>query len=310
MLDLFCGGGGLALGFARAGFNVTGVDKSDVAGETFKLNDIGDFVAADLSNEMIDGYYDVITGGPPCKPWSTVNTVRRGTKHPDHVLLARFFDHIEANRPRAFLMENVPALRNAPILEKQLKRMLGIGYSVESQTIRYSDFGAPTMRRRLFVFGSRDENAGIFFRSLLHYRSPPSTVRDAIWYLRDKGKGEAPDHEWPDLRTIEKYAEYYSTGKYGWYILKWNRPSPSFGNIEKTYILHPDSFNGGQTRVISVREAWSIMGFERNFRMPKSRGMFVRYQMAVDSVSPCFSAVAAKIVKRILDGGVHDTGSA
>ena len=310
VLDLFSGGGGLALGFARAGFSVTGVDKSEVAGKTFKLNGIGDFILADLSEQTVDGFSDVIIGGPPCKLWSTVNIVRRGVKHPDHVLLSRFFEHIRVNRPRAFLMENVPALRKDPALELELKKMREMGYSVESRTVRYSDFGAATMRRRLIVFGSREMNATVFFESLLNFKQRPSTVRDAIWYLRKKGRGEVADHEWPEFRTIRKYMKNYESGKYGWYILKWDSPSPSFGNIMKTYILHPDSLNGGEMRVISVREAWSIMGFDMSFRLPEDAGLSAKYQMAADSVSPYFSYAAARVIKQMVDGDYGDAGSA
>jgi site-specific DNA-cytosine methylase len=68
----------------------------------------------------------------------------------------------------------------------------------------------------------------------------------------------------------------------------------------KTYILHPDSFNGGTDRVISVREAWLIMGFSRSFQLPEKSSMWIRYQMAVDSVSPYFSRVAGRILKNLL----------
>jgi hypothetical protein len=70
----------------------------------------------------------------------------------------------------------------------------------------------------------------------------------------------------------------------------------------KTYILHPDSFNGGITRVISVREAYRILGFKKGFKLPKDRGLGIKYQMAADSVSPYFSYYAGKIAKKILIG--------
>ena len=55
MLDLFCGAGGLAMGFRKAGFHVTGADISAAAGETFRLNAGGEFIRADLSRELISG---------------------------------------------------------------------------------------------------------------------------------------------------------------------------------------------------------------------------------------------------------------
>jgi DNA (cytosine-5)-methyltransferase 1 len=303
VLDLFCGAGGLSLGFKKAGFHVTGVDKSEVAGKTFKLNQIGDFQNVDLSKEMVQGDFDIVLGGPPCKPWATVNTVRRSSKHPDYKLLATFFEHVELLKPRAFMMENVPALGSRPIFTKMLAKMEQTGYSVRACNIRYSDFGAPTIRRRLIVFGLRKEtklSAELFFDKLLGRQSKPKTVRWAIWYLRSKDRSAACDHVWPELKTIERYIPYYRTNKYGWYILKWDEPSPSFGNLIKTYILHPDSFNGGLTRIISVREAWRIMGFGKTFRLPKDCGIVVKYQMAADSVSPQFSRAAAAVTKMIL----------
>jgi DNA (cytosine-5)-methyltransferase 1 len=302
-LDLFCGAGGLSLGFKKAGFHVTGVDKSEAAKKIFELNQIGDFENVDLSKEMVEGDFDIVLGGPPCKPWATVNTVRRDSKHPDYKLLATFFEHVELLKPRAFMMENVPALGSRPIFKKMLAKMEQIGYSVKAGNIRYSEFGAPTIRRRLIVFGLRKgtkANAEIFFERLMQRRSKPRTVRWAIWYLRDKDRSEVCDHVWPELKTIERYLPYYRTSKFGWYILKWDEPSPSFGNVNKTYILHPDSFNGGLTRVISVREAWRIMGFSKTFRLPKDCGTVAKYQMAADSVSPQFSRAAATVAKMIL----------
>jgi DNA (cytosine-5)-methyltransferase 1 len=305
-LDLFCGAGGLALGFKKAGFRVTGVDKSEAAGETFIMNKIGNFIRADLSHELVEGDYDIIIGGPPCRPWANINTVLRSSRHPDYDLLSKFFQHIEHCKPEAFLMENVPALASKLIFKRKMERMHELGYSVAYQSIRYCDFGAATIRRRLIVFGFNRGNAELFFNNLLLRRRKPRAVKDVIWYLRDKDRGEVPDHEWPELKTIGKYTKYYRYGKYGWYVLRWDEPAPSFGNIEKTYILHPDSFNGGDIRVISIRESMRIMGFNKGFCLPKNTGMGVRYQMAVDSVSPYFSRAAANIVWKILKGEISN----
>ena len=67
----------------------------------------------------------------------------------------------------------------------------------------------------------------------------------------------------------------------------------------KTYILHPNSFNGGDTRVISVREALLLMGFPKSYHFPKGQGLCARYQMVADSVSPSFSTIAAEILKEL-----------
>jgi DNA (cytosine-5)-methyltransferase 1 len=297
VLDLFCGAGGLAQGFKAAGFDVTGVDVSENAGKTFELNQCGRFQKADLSKACLMGTYDVVVGGPPCKPWSAVNTTKRGKAHSDYILLSKFFEHIELLSPKAFLLENVPLVAAEPLLKGHVARLKKRGYSICGKVIRYSDFGASTKRHRYVLFGAKVGKSETFFCELSAHFSPPRTVKDAIWNLRKKEKNEVADHVWPELRTIGKYIDNYKSHKFGWYILNWDEPAPSFGNVMKTYILHPDAFNGGSTRVVSVKEASLIMGFDSRFRFPKEIGLGMRYQMVVDSVSPVFSRVAARIIR-------------
>lgn len=305
MLDIFCGAGGLAQGFKKIGFQITGVDISESAGKTFQLNNKSPFIQADLSKELMKGNYDIIIGGPPCKPWSSVNVTRRGKSHRDYDLLSRYFLHIEYHLPKVFLLENVPPLAKDDDFLKHIKELYKHGYSVKSKVIAYSDYGASTSRHRLIVFGTKGGDAGEFFDKLTQHRQPSRTVKDAIWKLRNTKKYEEKDHVWPELKTIHKYREYYETGKFGWYVLNWNRPAPSFGNVMKTYILHPDAFNGRSARVISVREALLIMGFDWDFDFPQGLGLGTKYQLIVDAVSPVFSLAAAKVIKGIF----HKEGS-
>jgi DNA (cytosine-5)-methyltransferase 1 len=280
---------------------VTGVDISESVGKTFQSNSRGRFVKADLSKVLVGrNGYDIVIGGPPCKPWSAVNTTRRGSVHRDYNLLSRFFLHIEYHRPMIFVLENVPLLANDITLTTHVKKLVKKGFSVEGRIVKYSDYGASTSRHRFILFGTRKGNAATFFQEVEGLKRPPKTVRDAIWELRDKEKGEVPDHVWPELKTINKYLGHYESGKFGWYILKWDEPAPSFGNIMKTYILHPDAFSCRTKRVISVKEASLIMGFERRFRFPEEFGLGSRYQMIVDAVSPVFSYAAARAIREIV----------
>jgi DNA (cytosine-5)-methyltransferase 1 len=300
VLDLCCGAGGLSRGFEKAGFNVSGVDISEKAVDTYNLNNKGKSIKADLLKELIETNADLIIGGPSCRPWSAVNLTRRGTKHKDYRLMTRFFRHIEMNKPLIFMMENVPLVANDRMLLRNIKGLQNKGYSIIGKRIKYSDFGASTKRRRLVLFGIQSANANIFFDKLSKLTRPPTPIQDIMWYLREKGKGEVADHIWPDLKTIEKYRHYYETGKYGWYILKWKEPAPSFGNVMKTYTLHPDSFDSAPARVISVKESLLIMGYDSSFRFPDHIGMGARYQMTVDSVNPLFSYLAARVIKEII----------
>jgi DNA (cytosine-5)-methyltransferase 1 len=156
----------------------------------------------------------------------------------------------------------------------------------------------------MMLFGTRVGEPSEFFEDLeTHHRREPATVKKAIWDLRHAESGTVPDHEWPHLNTIDKYKERYRTGQYGWYRLRWGSPAPSFGNVMKTYTLHPSSWKGNpprDARVISIREALSLMGFPEGYSFPPGMGMGLRYQMVVDSVSPVFSKAAAEVIASLL----------
>ena len=81
VIDLFCGCGGLSLGFENAGFNVLlGIDNDKKALETFELHHhgaktiCGDITEINYSNHIKpiigDNPIDVIIGGPPCQGMS------------------------------------------------------------------------------------------------------------------------------------------------------------------------------------------------------------------------------------------------
>lgn len=304
MLDLFAGIGGMSIGFSDEGYRVVGVDVEGVSEQVYRLNEIGEHVLKDLRHESEVRDVAVIVGGPPCRPWSSVNLQRRGEAHEDHGLLNRFFEHVSEVRPRAFLMENVPPLMNDPDFLRGRGEMEAAGYSVESRVLRYSDFGAATSRRRLFTFGIRDPltwSARDFFDRLEGEKRPAQTVEDAIGWLRGMDRDEVPDHDWSQLKTIGKYKERYESGRFGWKRLTWEQPAPSFGSIAKTYILHPDSEEPGtDPRVLSVREVLSIMGFDREFRFAEGTARHRRYRMVANAVSPIMSAACARVIRQLV----------
>lgn len=293
--------GGLSYGFAQNGFEVIGVDISEKAGLAYVSNGIGDFVRMDLMRPGLRGQYEVVMGGPPCEPWSCLNLTRRGENHPRYKCLTAFFGQIRKSRPLVFIMENVPAVKNDPSFLRNLKTIRR-HYDTVTEDIRYSDYGAAFGRRRFFTVGVRS-NIGATASTILDLveKEEASTVREVIGDLRNVERDSTIDHIWPAAKTIHKYLDYYKTGKYGWYILEWDEPSPSFGNITKTYILHPDSFNNGnEARPISVREALRIVGFPDRYEFPNSLGMSLKYDMIADAVSPRFSLKLAAVVKELL----------
>jgi DNA (cytosine-5)-methyltransferase 1 len=129
IVDLFCGAGGMSLGFESAGFSpVLGVDLDQWACQTFAANVPAKTVVQDLQ-AITDfraffaeqGIHHVtgIIGGPPCQGFSRVGRDRirhrdrlQGYKEPRKDLRNRLYQQflaaVAALRPLFFVMENVP----------------------------------------------------------------------------------------------------------------------------------------------------------------------------------------------------------
>jgi len=117
LLDLFCGAGGAAMGYHRAGFDVVGVDIKPQPHYPFE------FHQADALTFPLDGF-DAIHASPPCQAYSTM-TKRwaRSDEHPD--LIGPVREHLEAIEA-PFVIENVVGapLYNATML---CGSMFGLG---------------------------------------------------------------------------------------------------------------------------------------------------------------------------------------
>jgi DNA (cytosine-5)-methyltransferase 1 len=167
VLDLYCGMGGLSLGFALAlGARITGLDIDKWAVETYNLN-LGRFGCRAMVQDVLEwepeGEFDLVIGGSPCQPFSIANTKRRGEDHPLFPTFPRFFDVVLELKPKAFLMENVKGLITktfARYLVQQLSRLQD--YCVKYAVLNAVNYGVPQKRERLFVVGIR-KDLGVSF---------------------------------------------------------------------------------------------------------------------------------------------------
>jgi DNA (cytosine-5)-methyltransferase 1 len=294
VLDLFCGMGGLSIGFKEAGFSVEGIDFDQRCVDTYLAN-VGQATKLNLSTELPRSQPAILLAGPPCRPWSRLNVTTQRGRHRDHGLIDAVRRGLAQYKPRFFIMENVPLLAKDAIFGQLRRSAKRLGYATEARVLSYADFGAATLRRRLFLFGAKRSVLDSFLQALTAMQTPSSSVEVAIRRYIHLEAQEVPDHEWGLYETLEKYAPKYESGKYGWFRLEWDQPAPSFGSIYKTYTLHPD-WQNGHHRVLSVREAMAIMGFEDTFVFPQQIARTHKYRMVADSVSPTFSKLCAKAI--------------
>jgi DNA (cytosine-5)-methyltransferase 1 len=180
-LSIFSGGGGLDLGFERAGFaHVASFDTLEAAGQTLRANrpdwnvhsqEDGDVRGVDW--RQYRGELAVLHGGPPCQPFSVAGR-QRG--HEDaRNMLPEFLRAVRDSRPLAFVCENVPALAGpkfAPYLHKHFLGPLSRDYYVTSLRLSAHDFGVPQLRHRVFFVGFRWARASRRFQ-------PPEATHSA-----------------------------------------------------------------------------------------------------------------------------------
>ena len=125
LLDLFCGAGGSAVGYHRAGFEVVGVDINPQPRFPFE------FHQANALEYPLNGF-DVIHASPPCQAYSKCTGLNYRDKHPRLISIIR--DRLKMSGV-TFVIENVEGARK--FLEQPIM-LCG------------SMFGLPIRRHRYF----------------------------------------------------------------------------------------------------------------------------------------------------------------
>lgn len=126
LCDLFCGAGGAAVGYHRAGFDVVGVDINPQPNYPFE------FHQADAMAFPLDGF-DAIHASPPCQDHSALKSL--SASHGTGWMLAETLERLEASGI-PYVVENVPGSEGS--MGGQWTMLCG------------SSFGLKVRRHRLF----------------------------------------------------------------------------------------------------------------------------------------------------------------
>ena len=166
LVELFAGGGGLALGMEQAGFESVLLNEMDKhACNTLKHNRPdwnviqGDISGIDFTT--INEDVDVLTGGFPCQAFSYAGK-SLGFEDTRGTLFYQMARAIKETKPKVFMAENVKALLthdNGRTLETIKKVIEEIGYTliVEPKVIKAIFYKVPQKRERLILVGIRND---------------------------------------------------------------------------------------------------------------------------------------------------------
>src|ERR1700685_1926713 len=169
-VDLFCGAGGMSLGFRAAGFDVAAAfdnnprcvaaHSANFPGCTSVLEDLSSASGKRLRSLAKIGrkHIDVVFGGPPCGGFSVAG--QRDATDPRNKLLVHFGEIIAELKPSYFVVENVRGLvigDATKVLDRFRKVVENAGYAVAwpINVLNAADYGVPQKRERVIILGAQ-----------------------------------------------------------------------------------------------------------------------------------------------------------
>ena len=198
-VEIFAGAGGLGLGLSLAGFEPEAVIEWDKwACDTIRENKscgyplvkdwrIFEEDARLFDYSSIDSEVDLISGGPPCQPFSLGGKHKAFKDGRDMFPIA--VDAVRRLAPRAFIFENVKGITRASFAnyfqyiilqlaypeivrnenedwlnhlsrlecQKTSGKVNGLTYNVVARLLNAADYGVPQHRERVFIVGFRND---------------------------------------------------------------------------------------------------------------------------------------------------------
>lgn len=297
-IDLFAGIGGFRMALQNSGGTCVFSSEWDESAKQTYFENYGEVPFGDITkiNPKSIPNFEVLTGGFPCQPFSSIGK-REGFKHKTQGTLFFYIaEIIKEKQPKAFILENVTGLLThdegrtyetiMDVLQNELK------YKVFPKVLNSADFGVPQERKRLYFVGFRgdidsskyqipkgfEKKVGIGQFVEKDARGPciSEHLQKSYIYKKDDGHPQIIDEN-SDFPVKTLCASYHKIQR-----------------ITGTFV------RGGDTglRLLTENECKAIMGYPKEFKIPVSRTQM--YHQFGNSVAvPVVQKLAESIVNTI-----------
>ncbi|MGD0737572.1 MAG: DNA cytosine methyltransferase [Terracidiphilus sp.] len=324
IVSLFCGAGGLDVGFHESGFRIElALDHSTAAIKTHKRNfPDTKSVCTDLKEIGAKGVLDLLTetlplgsrigiiGGPPCQGFSRANSNSR-SDDPRNALIPLYLQIVRTlsyNYQLEFVVfENVIGIKDRKhnaVYDALISGLASLGLSVTDQVCCALDFGVAQMRKRVIVIGMRDDKN--YSEVHLKGRKGKRSVREAIGHLsspaffrRDIAPQDIPAH--PNHWTMTPRSVRFSTPASQWKQTRsfkrtfWSKPSPTIAFGHREIHVHPSC-----KRRLSIYEAMLLQGFSHGFVLEGN--LTEQVEQVSNAVPPPLAKSIASSIKTAMKG--------
>jgi len=295
VVDLFCGCGGLSLGFIEAGFDiVAGLDTWDKALEVYSRNFKHPAIMQDLSDVetaslKIKSYKpNMIIGGPPCQDFSSAG--KRNENNGRGSLTVSYAKIISAVKPEWFVMENVERIKKTQKLAEAVNIFKNSGYGLTHTVLDASLCGIPQRRKRFVMIGHYGDSDNFMMNQLISgLASKPMTVAD---YFGNK----------IDIKNYYRHPRSYVRRG----IFSVDEPSPTIRGVNRPmpdgYKIHPNDPVNSKIgiRSLTTKERSMIQTFPESFVFLGSKTC--QEQMIGNAVPVNLGKYIAEAIKKYISG--------
>lgn len=351
-ISLFSGTGGLDLGVRAAGFDAVAWNEIDPdSASSLRANHANARPDAVVQRSILEvptsellaiaglkpGEPALVFGGPPCTPFSKSGywlEYKRKGLDPDASLLDEFARVVREARPRAALLENVHGLayrnHNRTPFNRLIDMLQADGYSVRSAVLNAADYGIPQLRKRLFLYATRDTIPPMFprpthsgwtetSRKIDHCLAPYVTSADVIGDLAQRDDlaeaEEVVNGKYGDLLPLipagENYLFFTKERGHAEPIFKWrsrywtfllkldpNRPATTIQSQPGPYV-GPFHWSNRRLRLLELKR---LQTFPDDYVVTGTRRS-AQIQLG-NAVPPRFAQLVAAPLAELLTGGI------